>query len=207
MNVDTGQLTGGVDGVQRLCKALISARFIQMALAAWGEEVVSSISCITSHGWSDMSSAQFFLELWAEINHRASLRMAVKGTSCLPDPHELEAVVPEDAIFEELVVRYGKLIKRSEDMIVQQICGETEHSLRRHFATMLSFVNRGCLAESRTADNSYPVRTHQKNKTAISYCLILFWSRSLYSQPTSHCCGRSSHRRLWWRYTAASSRG
>ena len=79
--------------------------------------------------------------------------MAVKGNSCLPDPHELEAAVPEDTIFEELVVRYGKLIKRSEDMIVQQICGETEHSLRRHFATMSSFVNHSCLAESQTADD------------------------------------------------------
>jgi hypothetical protein len=139
VNVDAGPLTGGVDGVQRLCKALVSAKFIQMALTAWGEEVVGSTSCIPSRDWSDRN-IQFFLELWAEINHRASLRTSAKGNPCLPEPHTLEAAVPEDAIFEELVGQYGKLIKRSEDMIVQQICGETENSLRRHFAVMLSFV-------------------------------------------------------------------
>ena len=40
-----GPLTSGVDGVQRLCKALVSAKFIQMALAAWGEEVVRLTRC------------------------------------------------------------------------------------------------------------------------------------------------------------------
>lgn len=44
VRVDTGRLTSGVDGVQRLCKALVSARFIEMAMDAWGEELVSLIS-------------------------------------------------------------------------------------------------------------------------------------------------------------------
>ena len=42
MKVDTGRLTSGVDGVQRLCKALVSARFVEGAMEGWGEELVSS---------------------------------------------------------------------------------------------------------------------------------------------------------------------
>lgn len=41
VKVDTGRLTSGVDGVQRLCKALVSARFVEEAMAGWGEELVS----------------------------------------------------------------------------------------------------------------------------------------------------------------------
>jgi hypothetical protein len=42
VKVDTGRLTSGVDGVQRLCKALVSARFVEGAMEGWGEELVSS---------------------------------------------------------------------------------------------------------------------------------------------------------------------
>lgn len=38
---DTRKLTGGVEGSQRLCKALLSAKYIENAMQAWGEEVVS----------------------------------------------------------------------------------------------------------------------------------------------------------------------
>jgi hypothetical protein len=41
VTVDTSRLTSGVDGVQRLCKAHLSAKFIELAMTAWGEEMVS----------------------------------------------------------------------------------------------------------------------------------------------------------------------
>jgi len=37
---DSRRLTGGVEGTQRLCKALLSARYIENTMKAWGEEVV-----------------------------------------------------------------------------------------------------------------------------------------------------------------------
>lgn len=42
VKVDTGRLTSGVDGVQRLCKALVSAKFVEAAMEGWGEELVST---------------------------------------------------------------------------------------------------------------------------------------------------------------------
>ena len=39
-HVDTSALTSGVEGVQRLCKALVSAKSIELAMTAWGEELV-----------------------------------------------------------------------------------------------------------------------------------------------------------------------
>lgn len=37
---DSRRLTSGVEGVQRLCKALISARYLSAAMEAWGEDLV-----------------------------------------------------------------------------------------------------------------------------------------------------------------------
>ncbi|KAF9229614.1 hypothetical protein BS17DRAFT_805254 [Gyrodon lividus] len=115
---DTQRLTGGVEGSQRLCKALLSARYIENAMQNWGEEV-------------------FFLELWAEINRRASLRTRAESHPSLPEPNtrphdELET--PEGTIFEELITQYAKLSSRAEDMLVQQICGECEVALKPHFS-------------------------------------------------------------------------
>jgi RAD50-interacting protein 1 len=38
---DTRRLTSGIDGLQRLIKAFVSARWITLAMQTWGEEIVS----------------------------------------------------------------------------------------------------------------------------------------------------------------------
>jgi RAD50-interacting protein 1 len=40
VNVDVDKLTSGVEGVQRLSKAFLSAKFILAAMRIWGEELV-----------------------------------------------------------------------------------------------------------------------------------------------------------------------
>ncbi|KZT06301.1 uncharacterized protein LAESUDRAFT_653786 [Laetiporus sulphureus 93-53] len=112
---DPKSLTSGVEGVQRLCKALVSAKYISAACEAWGEDL-------------------FFLELWAEINHRASLRSQIQAASALPNPKGGETEAAEGTIFEELIMQYGQLAERAEDMIVQSVCGEVEVGLRAHFS-------------------------------------------------------------------------
>lgn len=42
VHVNTRRLTSGVEGVQRLCKALLSARYIETSMKSWGEELVIS---------------------------------------------------------------------------------------------------------------------------------------------------------------------
>lgn len=37
---DPKRLTSGIEGVQRLCKALISATYLAAAMEAWGEDLV-----------------------------------------------------------------------------------------------------------------------------------------------------------------------
>ncbi|KAI0047816.1 hypothetical protein FA95DRAFT_1540756 [Auriscalpium vulgare] len=114
---DRGHLTSGTEGVMRLCKALVSAKTIAVAMEGWGEDL-------------------FFLELWAEINHKASLRARAETHPSLPDPKALTdgTEAPDGTIFEELVQQYGTLVARAEDMIVQQVCGEVETSLKPYFS-------------------------------------------------------------------------
>ncbi|KAF9498112.1 hypothetical protein BDN71DRAFT_1443821 [Pleurotus eryngii] len=119
VKTDTNSLTSGVEGAQRLCKALLSAKYIESAMEAWGEEL-------------------FFLELWTEINRRASLRARATENPNLPDPHANELEAPRDTIFEELVLRYKKVADRAQAMIVQQVCAEIDHGLKAHFVVITS---------------------------------------------------------------------
>lgn len=41
VSVNTQNLTSGIEGIQRLCKALLSAAHIELALEGWTEDVVS----------------------------------------------------------------------------------------------------------------------------------------------------------------------
>ena len=42
---DSRRLTSGVEGVQRLCKALVSAKYVAAAMEAWGEDLVCVLLC------------------------------------------------------------------------------------------------------------------------------------------------------------------
>jgi hypothetical protein len=141
VKVDARRLTDGVEGVQRLCKAWLSARYVEAAMDGWGEELVGSFDLIVS-GQSrivdDVYFLQFFLELWTEINRRASLRSQALAASSLPDPRAAGSAVPQETVFEELVTQYRVLVHRAEDMIVAQVCGEVEGGLKAHFAATTS---------------------------------------------------------------------
>ncbi|KAJ7225939.1 RINT-1 family protein [Mycena pura] len=119
VKVDARQLTAGVEGVQRLCKAWLSARYMEAAMDGWGEEL-------------------FFLELWTEITRRASLKSLAQAAPSLPDPQASDSTAPPETVFAELVAQYRNLINRAEDMIVQQVCGEVEGGLKAHFAATTS---------------------------------------------------------------------
>ena len=41
VNVETQRLTTGIEGAQRLCKALLASKYIQTALQGWGDSMVS----------------------------------------------------------------------------------------------------------------------------------------------------------------------
>ncbi|RPD81666.1 hypothetical protein L226DRAFT_527933 [Lentinus tigrinus ALCF2SS1-7] len=110
---DGRKLTAGVEGVQRLCKALVSAKYLAGAMEMWGENL-------------------FFLELWAEINRRANLRTKAESIPSLPKPNGTEDEPLEGTIFEELVRHYHDLVDRAEEMIVTCVSGEVESGLKPH---------------------------------------------------------------------------
>ena len=44
---DSRRLTSGVEGIQRLCKALVSAKYMAAAMEAWGEDLVCPVMSAT----------------------------------------------------------------------------------------------------------------------------------------------------------------
>ena len=133
-----GRLTAGVEGIMRLCKALVSTRYISTAMDFWGEDLVGHHSLCVMQPINLI--AQFFLELWTEINLKASLRARAETHPSLPvlndSPSSSDAA--DGTIFEELVQQYEKLVTRAEDMIVQQVCTEVEAAWKNHFARCAS---------------------------------------------------------------------
>lgn len=137
--IDTRRLTSGVEGVQRLCKALTSAKYIEVGLETWGEDLVCRFSLCWPSSMLTFSITQFFLELWTEINRRPSLRALAEAHPLLPHASAAEDA-PQETIFDELAVHYRKLVSRAEDMIVQQIYKEIEGDLRAHLLAAASYA-------------------------------------------------------------------
>ncbi|KAG6817637.1 hypothetical protein H0H87_006265 [Tephrocybe sp. NHM501043] len=116
VHVDNRGLTSGIEGVQRLCKALLSAKYVESAMRGWSEEL-------------------FFVELWTEINHNLELRSRAISSSLLPDPKAKGEDLPEDTVFEELITQYERLGTRAEGMVVHQVCGEIENLLKTYLSS------------------------------------------------------------------------
>ncbi|KAJ7823548.1 TIP-1 family-domain-containing protein [Mycena olivaceomarginata] len=98
--VSLGRDDGSVKGVQRLCKAWLSARYVEAAMEGWGEEL-------------------FFLELWTEITVERPFAHRRWPLPLYPIPAPRESAVPQETVI-------GSLCNRAEDMIVAQVCGEVE---------------------------------------------------------------------------------
>ncbi|KAF7792494.1 hypothetical protein EIP86_003535 [Pleurotus ostreatoroseus] len=189
---DSKRLTSGVEGVQRLCKALVSAKYLAAAMEAWGEDV-------------------FFLELWTEINHRAALRTHAEVTSSLPDPRGGPDDVPDGTIFEELVVQYGRLASRAEDMIVHTIYGEVEAGLKAHFSAGGSAQTTP--EQSSSTDEAValpstllaPFALLSSQLTLLQSTLPQTTVRSLYTRTASHLAQHILQRAIMYRGRARIS--
>ncbi|THU91630.1 RINT-1 family protein [Dendrothele bispora CBS 962.96] len=116
VNVDTRRLTTGVEGVQRLCKALVSCRFVEAAMEGWGEEM-------------------FFVELWNAISDQSDLRAMIQDK--LASPVSI-AEVTQSTVFKDQVEKYQQMGRRAEDIIVQQVCVEVEAGLKLHLSAISS---------------------------------------------------------------------
>lgn len=100
----------GIDGLDKLVRATVSASYVAMMLEKWNED-------------------QFFLELWSEINSRVASRG--RASSSWPTPSGLALAKTaitgsQGTIFQELVDQYRKLIQRAESIIVNHVCSEVE---------------------------------------------------------------------------------
>ncbi len=141
VSVDPRRLTGGVDGVQRLCKAFLSAVFMESALEGWSEELVAVSFPLFPFVTLTITISKFFLDLWTQMNSDATLQGQVEKCPLLPQLVVKAEDVPTSTVFEEMISRYTKVVVRAEDMIVQQICGEVESNFRAHLNAVTSYVS------------------------------------------------------------------
>ncbi|KAF8203135.1 TIP-1 family-domain-containing protein [Pholiota molesta] len=110
---DPRNRTSGTSGANSLCKALLSASYMEACLEEWGEEM-------------------FFLQLWTEFNTDPDLRQWAQKSPLLPSLTDFDASAPGETVFKEITSRYHQLTVRAEDMLVQLICSEIEQGLRAH---------------------------------------------------------------------------
>ncbi|KAG8971230.1 hypothetical protein FRB90_010563 [Tulasnella sp. 427] len=112
------KLTSGVEGLTRVVKALVSARWIKAAMEAWGEDLA-------------------FLELWHGIQENPVLRARADTNPMLPQTGSTATLddQAESTMFDVLTHQYGDIVTRAEDMITKQICAEVETELKTYFAS------------------------------------------------------------------------
>lgn len=75
------------------------------------------------------------------MNSDPTLQGQVEKSSLLPRPVAEAKEISTSTVFDEMISRYTKIIVRSEDMIVQQICGEIESNFRAHLNAVISCVS------------------------------------------------------------------
>ena len=111
----------GVKGLDRLCRVFGSAEYLEKALRDWNDDV-------------------FFLELWQELQYRASAKVPIKGdlrmseiaskTSSTIATGSGEDDELEGALFDETAAAYQRLRIRSQGIIVDTITYNVRDALR-----------------------------------------------------------------------------
>ena len=140
VHLDSQGLTSGVSGVQRLGKALLSAKYIEVSLHKWGDELVSFSSTLLAS--LALAIIQFFVELWTAVNQNPNVPDHTTPTqpALSQGPESDKEDLSCGTFFDALISHYEKLVNRAEDMIVHQVCGEVERALKVHFAADISYV-------------------------------------------------------------------
>ena len=129
---DKKRLTDGVEGLQRLFKAFVSARWITIAMQSWGQMLVSTPHLKLKERRLTPYPFQFYLEMWNEINQKAARRVKANTHPHLPDPAHKH--IAEGTLFDELIAQYAALTARNEDMVIRHVVGGVESELRTHLA-------------------------------------------------------------------------
>ncbi|KAK9313003.1 TIP-1 family-domain-containing protein [Lipomyces starkeyi] len=108
------KMVDGLAGVERLCRAYGSAYAIRDALTDWGEDI-------------------FFLELYEELNRRASesklnkIPKELEGISTKRLPDALEE---DGTIFDEIIKAYDALRTRAENLIIKHLSREVQKAYK-----------------------------------------------------------------------------
>lgn len=113
----------GVKGLDRLCRVFGSAEYLEKALRDWNDDV-------------------FFLELWEELQYRASAKVPIKGdlrmsdiaskTSSTIAQGSEEHEEMQGALFDETAAAYQRLRVRSQGIIVDTITYNVRDALRAY---------------------------------------------------------------------------
>ena len=142
----------GVKGLDRLCRVFGSAEYLEKALRDWNDDI-------------------FFLELWEELQYRASAKVPIKGDLRMSeiasktsstiatgrdDNEELQG-----ALFDETAASYLRLRIRSQGIIVETITYNVRDALRAYtrintWASLSS--STGAQEATLTAELDGPIR-------------------------------------------------
>ncbi|KAL1303236.1 hypothetical protein AAFC00_006651 [Neodothiora populina] len=157
----------GVKGLDRLCRVFGSAEYLEKALREWSDDV-------------------FFLEIWEELQYRATSKTPIKGdlrmsdiasktsatiaTNGAADHEELQG-----ALFDETAASYQKLRIRSQGIIVDTITYNIRDALRSYTRinpwASLSSTNSASSEAALTAELDAPLRLLEEYFSFLSRAL------------------------------------
>jgi hypothetical protein len=128
--------TSGTAGSSSLCKAFLSASYMEGCLEQWGDELVRVFLFFSK--LTPFILFKPFLQLCADFHSDPILRNWANKTPLLSSRSDPDDLAPPKPIFHKLVTLYHDLASRSQDMILQLVCTEVEAGLRAYHAAMAS---------------------------------------------------------------------
>lgn len=166
----------GVKGLDRLCRVFGSAEYLEKALRDWSDDV-------------------FFLELWEELQYRASAKVPIKGdlrmseiaskTSATIASGSIEDEELQGALFDETAAAYQRLRVRSQGIIVDTITYNIRDALKAY-----SRVNTWASLSSATSGSEATMTAELDAPLRLLDDYLAFLSRALGKAPLKRV-GRS----------------
>jgi hypothetical protein len=124
---DPAKMTRGVNGLQRLAKAWISAAWVRDAVVTWQDEIVSSNQRTIGGSLIESPfSLQLYLQMSADIQGDSTYsRKAI-------DDGIIGQYSRDPNVYQLRLEEFELLLARAEDLIIKHITHEVEKDLKQH---------------------------------------------------------------------------
>ncbi|ORX39873.1 TIP-1 family-domain-containing protein [Kockovaella imperatae] len=189
VHIEPAKLTGGSNGLDRLCKAYVSAAWVLNALRVWADD-------------------SFFVEMSGELKDSVHLRWKLHNDQYLPAEFKSSASVSHigASIFDTVLDKLASTQQRAEDMIVCHVTVEVQNELKEHLKRRWDQTS---LTDDPAPDLSLvnALSTYSSHVSAVRVNLSSLVASRIYRRIVGHLSNHISQRAVYSGWSKFSTFG